>query len=346
MKGRLIALDALGGAEAAALVVDGRLEDLFLDAEDRPRPGAIFRAIADRPVKGQGGMFLRTPDGPAFLRRVKGLAPGHAVLVQVSGHAEPGKAIPVTDRLLFKSRYAIITPGAPGVNVSRAIRDETERDRLLEIAHGAFDPAAREDMGLILRSACAGGDTEGITGDIRAMAELSGAVLGDAEGESPEKLTEGDGPHELAWREWTAPAEVDGETGAFARHGVLDALEALGQPVVSLGAGASMAVEPTRALVAVDVNTGGDTSPAAGMKANLAAAKALPRELRLRGLAGQVTIDTAPMPKKDRRRFEEALRGALRTDGVETALAGWTPLGHFELHRKRDRIALCEVMPR
>ena len=105
-----------------------------------------------------------------------------------------------------------------------------------------------------------------------------------------------------------------------------------------------MYVEPTRALVAVDVNTGGDTSPAAGLKANLAAARELPRQLRLRGLGGQITLDLAPMAKKDRRGFETALRAAFRKDGVETALVGWTPLGHYELQRKRDRVALSEVL--
>ena len=56
-----------------------------------------------------------------------------------------------------------------------------------------------------------------------------------------------------------------------------------------------MVIEPTRALVAVDINTGPDTSPAAGLKANIAAIRALPRELRLRGLGGQVVIDSCPL---------------------------------------------------
>ena len=102
-----------------------------------------------------------------------------------------------------------------------------------------------------------------------------------------------------------------------------------------------MYVEPTRALVAVDVNTGGNFSPAAGLKANLAAARELPRQLRLRGLGGQVVLDLAPMGKKDRRGFETALRAAFRADTVDTALVGWTPLGHYELQRKRDRVALA-----
>ena len=137
----IIALDHLAGREAAALLVDGRLEDLLIDGS-APRPGTIYRAVADRPVKGQGGMFLRTPDGSAFLRQVKGLAPGRPILVQVTGHAEPGKAIPVTARVLFKSRYAIVTPEAPGLNISRSIRDGEERVRLHEIAHAEAQHAA------------------------------------------------------------------------------------------------------------------------------------------------------------------------------------------------------------
>jgi len=340
MKGRLIALDHLGGAEAAALMVDGRLEDLFLDS-DAPRPGAIYRGIVDRPVKGQGGMFLRTPDGAAFLRQVKGLSPGQPILVQVTGYPEPGKALPVTAKVLFKSRYAIVTPDAPGLNVSRSIRDDDRRDELLAIAHAEMDGA---EMGLILRSSCEQANDDDIAEDIRAMHDLAQAVTADADGSDPEKLTEGDGPHALAWREWTAPAQVDTSEGSFADHGVLDQVEALDSPDVPLGSGASISVEPTRALVAVDVNTGGDTSPAAGMKANLAAAKDLPRQLRLRGLGGQIVMDLAPMAKKDRRQFETSLRAAFRADIVETTLVGWTPLGHFELQRKRDRMALSEVM--
>jgi Ribonuclease G/E len=103
-----------------------------------------------------------------------------------------------------------------------------------------------------------------------------------------------------------------------------------------------MFIEPTRALVAVDVNTGGDFSPAAGLKANLAVAKALPRMLRLRGLGGQITLDLAPMPKKDRKQFELLLRSAFRSDPIETSLVGWTPLGHYELQRKRERLPISK----
>jgi ribonuclease G len=70
----------------------------------------------------------------------------------------------------------------------------------------------------------------------------------------------------------------------------------------------------------------------------------LPRELRLRGLGGQIVLDLAPMPKKDRRGFESALKAALRNDSIETVFVGWTPLGHVELQRKRARLPLVELL--
>jgi Ribonuclease G/E len=335
----VVILDHLGGVEAAARLVDGQIDDLLVDDPSRPRVGAIFRAICDRPVKGQGGMFLRLPEGgSAFLRGAKGLAPGQSILVQVTGHAEAGKAVPVTERLLFKSRYAIVTPGAPGLNVSRSIRDEEERVRLRALAEGAVD----DGMGLILRSAAEGVADEAIVEDIAAMADLARAVMADGSG-PPEALTEGDGPHVLAWRDWPEPSRVVTEAGGFAAEGVLDLIDTLRGPEVALGS-AGMYVEETRALVAVDVNTRGDTSPAAGLKANLAASKALPRALRLRGLGGQIVVDFAPMSKAHRREVEGALRAAFRADPVETSAVGWTPLGHFELQRKRERASLAAVL--
>ncbi|GGX60041.1 ribonuclease G [Tateyamaria omphalii] len=339
MKGRQICLDHLNGREAAALLVDGHLDDLLIDS-DAPRPGTVYRAVTDRPVKGQGGLFLKTPDGAAYLRGVKGIGQGETLLVQVTGYAEPGKAIPVSHKILFKSRYAIVTPDAPGLNLSRSIRDDDVRDELMALAHEGMDGS---QMGLILRSAAAGADADAVSDDIVAMRDLAETVMED-QGSGPEALTEGDGPHVLAWRDWTDTGEVVTEPGCFEEHGVLDLLDSASGARVSLGADASMFVEATRALVAVDVNTGADGSFAAGLKANLTCARMLPSALRVRGLGGQITIDLAPMPKKERKTFEAALRAALRKDDVDTVMAGWTPLGHFELQRKRARLPLAEVL--
>jgi ribonuclease G len=346
MKGSVIALGEIAGRKAAARLVDGQLDDVLIDpdpADPGPLPGAIFRAICDRPVKGQGGMFVRLPEGSGYLRQAQGLKPGQALLVQVTGWAEAGKAVPLTSRVLFKSRHAIVTPGAPGINLSRRITDEEARVRLLEIAHEVLGEAG--ETGLILRSEAAEGDDVAVAEDITAMRDLARAVLGDAEGREPELLVDGPDAHLLAWRDWPTPDQLDDAPGSFARHGVDEMIAALRTTLAPLPGGAFVHIEPTRALVAIDVNTGADTSPAAGLKANIALARALPRLLRCKGLGGQITLDLAPMPKKDRRGFEQALRAAFRADPIETVLAGWTPLGHFELQRKRERRPLHEVLP-
>lgn len=344
MKGRSVILDQINGREAAALMVDGRVEELAIAPEtDAPLPGAIYRVVADRPMKGQGGIFVKMPGCNGFLRQISGIAPGQRLLVQVSGPTEPGKAVPVTTRLLFKSRFAIITPDAPGLNVSRRIREEEMRadlTRLAEEAMAGVDPA----LGLILRSACAEAGDDEIAADIAEMRDLALAVRADLNGD-PELLVDAATPHDLAWRDWLDPVpdDVIDAPGGFEHLGVLEAIDALQSPRVDLPGGGHVWIEPTRALIAVDVNTGADTSPAAAMKANVAAARDLPRQLRLRGLGGQVVIDFAPIPKRDRNILDQVIKAAFKTDG-ESHLAGWTGLGMYELTRRRDRLTLAELL--
>ncbi|WP_370241865.1 ribonuclease E/G [Pararhodobacter marinus] len=338
MKGSVIALGQIEGREVAALIEDGVLQDLALE-QDGFATGAILRGIVGRPVKGLGGVFVDLPDGQSgFLRAPKGLRPGQPILVQVTGASEDGKALPLTLRVLFKSRYAIVTPGAPGLNISRAIRDEDTRRGLADLASEAMT-GADEELGLILRSVCEDAAEDEIAEDILSMRGLAEAVLGDIDG-APELLVDAPGPHELAWRDWGDVDEVDDSPEALDHHGVLDQLSALSRPEVRLDGGASMWIEATRAFVAVDVNTGADTSPAAGLKASIAAARDLPRQLRLRGLGGMVIVDFAPCPKRDRHVLEQVIGKAFRADAGEATMAGWTPLGNYELARKRDRAAL------
>ncbi len=341
MKGTLAAFDTLNGRRAAALLKDGVLEDLVVTPSgDRIAPGTIYRARVGRPMKGQGGVFLETPEGRLFLRQAKGLSEAASILVQTTSFAEAGKAPPVTAKLTIKSRYALATPGAPGVNISRAIRDEERRTELREIA----DEVERTgDVGLIIRSSAADAADDDIRADIAATLGVAVSIASEGAG-PPERLLDGPEAEDIAYREWPIPDETDSEPGSFARHGIdemIDALLASGHP---LPGGGSVFVEPTRALVAVDINSGKDTSPAAGLKANIAAIRALPRLLRLLGLGGQIVVDMAPMPKRDRVRVEQQIRSALKSDSVETAFVGWTPLGHAEFQRKRERLPLWEVL--
>lgn len=342
MKGRQLLIESLpAGGHAAALMIDGRLEDLLIDpdpADTTPRAEAIFRAVPQRPMKGMGGVMVDLGAGHSgFLRGPKLPAPGRPLFVQVTGSAEAGKAQPVSARPILKARHAILTPGAPGINVARSLRDP-ERRAALEALGTAGMAGAAAESGLILRTAANDAADEVIARDIAGLlAEWRAlAIAGE-----PGLVRRAPGAREEALREWREPGDPVRESrGALADAGVWEEVDALRRPEVPLGPW-SLAIEPTRALVAVDVNTGGDTTPAAGLKANLAAAADLPRQLRLRGLGGQVVIDFAPMPRAERPRVERALAQALRADGIDTNVVGWTPLGHLELQRKRVRRPLA-----
>jgi Ribonuclease G/E len=188
--------------------------------------------------------------------------------------------------------------------------------------------------GLILRSAAEHGDDTLILKDIEAQRAAADLALGATE---PGLVLDGPGAWALGTREWQGD-QLDEQPGSFARHNVLDLLAPFTSTRFGLSGGAYGYIEPTRALVAVDVNTGADMSPAAGLKANLALVRELSTQLLVRGLGGQIVIDCAPMAKRDRAGFDSSLRTALRADPVETALVGWTQLGHYELQRKRERL--------
>ncbi|MEM9782165.1 MAG: ribonuclease E/G [Pseudomonadota bacterium] len=407
MKGRIVALTSVtGGRPAAALLVNGVLEDLIVDAGDgQPLTGEIFAATVIRRNAKAGGAFLDLGCGASgFLRDAKGTRDGERVLVQVASQPEPGKAVPVSTRVLYKHRLLIHTPGAPGINVSRQIKDPEERDRLTAGVERAASPfldvwraegeatllddaaekaarrrqriAARgrmlDDGGIIVRAAAEGAPgeiiAEALEWPLAARAEAEALLRG---GENDTRL-----PHD-AWQEaiteWCHPlpdqlladgsaaALIDAQTAEgrlddalagrvtaargdpFDALGVWDMAATLSAPKVDLAGGGSIVIEPTTALVAIDVNTGGDFGPDAGVRANVEAARLLPRLLRLRGLGGQVVVDFAPMAKKERRRLEDALKAALKRDPIETAAHGFSTMGLYELQRKRERRPL--VLP-
>ena len=372
MKGRVIVIDTPAARpSAAALVVNGRLEDLILDPPTDaglPMVGDVITARLTRKLPGKGGAFCDLGDGThGFLRDAGGLGEGASALVQVTSLPEPGKAVGVSPRILFKGPNLILTPGATGVNVSRAIKDPDERARLEAGAATALSAAGIEGTGIIVRTGA-----EGVEGDVlQGELERLGAVHAAASAAVRDRVAWSgrDGAARMvALREWVHPlpdqvlvpsalAEAAANPWGDARlsericavpdpfeaAGIWDQVEALRSPEVAV-AGGSMVIEATRALVAVDVNTGGDFSPAAGLKANIAAIRDLPRQLRLRGLGGQIVVDFAPMPKRERKGFDATVKAAFRRDPIETSLVGWTTMGLYELQRKRERWPLNEVL--
>jgi len=162
---------------------DERLEECVRRGEDlgildpqpgdrTPAPGEIYAARIDRLVPKAGAAFVRIADShQGYLREAKGLREGEKVVVQVSSFPEPGKAAPVSRNLLFKSRWLILTPGRPGVNVSRNIKSASDRERLT-----ACIDLRDEDCGVILRTAARNATDDDLRRAFAAMAETVRAL--------------------------------------------------------------------------------------------------------------------------------------------------------------------------
>ncbi len=336
-KGAFIAFDTFNSRGCAAMLYDGLLVDLLMDMPENSAgevvPEAIYFATAGRDLPRQKAMMVDLGAGATGFLKYKTPPKDRAFLVQVKTHVGEGKAAPVRESPLLKGRYIILVLGESGaVNVSKAI-DPDRRDALKTAVADAAG-----DASVILRTTCQDGlladiiaelrDMVLLAADIRARCTGGGIAVGLVHAAPSARV--------LALRDWGDVPIID-EAGCFERLGVADQIESLDSPIAGLPNGARMVIESTSALVAVDVDTGGDFGGDAGARANFACAGDLPRQLRLRGLGGQIVIDPAPMPKRDRARFEMILRKALTGDDVPTEMVGWTKLGHYELQRKRSR---------
>ncbi len=160
MKGRVIALSDV--PSGAALIVDGRLEDLLLsDPADGPSPGDVCAVRVARKLSTAGAFCTLPGGGQGYLREARDLREGDRMLAQVQSLPEPDKAIPLTTRLLFKGPRLILTPDAPGVNVSRRIGNDAERARLARSVGDALTVRAAENTeltraGIIVRTEARG----------------------------------------------------------------------------------------------------------------------------------------------------------------------------------------------
>ncbi|MGE4351822.1 MAG: ribonuclease E/G, partial [Bdellovibrionales bacterium] len=111
-------------------------------------------------------------------------------------------------------------------------------------------------------------------------------------------------------------------------------LDALVAPVVPLGKGGSLVIEPTSALVAIDVNAGSATNMTA---VNLIAVKEIARQIRLRNLSGILVVDCLKMAARaDSSKVMNAMTRAVESDPVQTHVFGMSKLGLLELTRRRQ----------
>jgi ribonuclease G len=188
---------------------------------------------------------------------------------------------------------------------------------------------------------------------------LVGRLL-DAFAETPpDRIVIDDRPTLAAARSWVARqppafrsalALHEGSEDIFEQHGVDDDLAAAMGARVALPGGAALIIESAAAMTVIDVDggdaVGGRGDPEkAGLGANLAAAAAAARQIRLRNLAGAIVIDFISMERRAHRdRVGAALEEALADDPAEPRILGWTRLGHVELTRRRRHKPLAEML--
>ena len=310
---------------------------------------------------------------------------GQEILVQVTKEPLPNKGARVTTQVTLPGRFAVYLPTVAHAGVSRKIEDETERLRLRAILEAAREDGALGRGGVIVRTAGEGRSAEEIAADLAYLAELWKGVARRAETAGPPALVHQD--FDLALRvvrdlvsaEFTViwvdgeetyarivefldqvqpqlvgrvklddPEKSGGRT-LFDRFGIERELEAALRPKVWLKSGGYLVINPTEALVAIDVNTGRYVGKhnleETALTTNLEAVEEVVRQIRLRDLGGIIVLDLIDMIEQEHReQVFQALEGELRKDRSKNKVLTISEFGLVEITRKRSRANLERLL--
>ncbi|MEL6878024.1 MAG: ribonuclease E/G, partial [Pseudomonadota bacterium] len=137
----------------------------------------------------------------------------------------------------------------------------------------------------------------------------------------------------------------------FQRYGAEDQLRAMYDPMVQLKSGGYLVINPTEALVSIDINSGRSTKEhgieQTAVATNLEAAREIARQLRLRDMAGLVVIDFIDMEYNSNvRKVEKAMKEALKTDRARIQVGRISGFGLMEMSRQRLRTGVLEATTR
>ncbi len=137
-------------------------------------------------------------------------------------------------------------------------------------------------------------------------------------------------------------------TPLFQRYGVEDQLSAMYQPIVQLKSGGYLVINPTEALVSIDINSGRSTREhnieQTAYNTNLEAAQEIARQLRLRDMAGLIVIDFIDMEQNSHvRKVEKAMKEALKNDRARIQVGRISSFGLMEMSRQRLRTGVLEA---
>jgi ribonuclease G len=305
------------------------------------------------------------------------LKPGQEIIVQVVKDPLPNKGARISTHVTLPGRYLVLLPTVRHFGVSRRIDDDAERERLLRLLNEL--PVA--GGGLIVRTVGGGRGPEEFESDLAYLSKLWEKIRHRAGKVSAPTLLHQDLDLALRvvrdlLRQDFSVLWVDGEEtyerivefldqvqpslvakvklfrqGAtlFEQFGIEDQIEAALKSKVWLKSGGYIVINPTEALVAIDVNTGRfvgqrnleDTV----LQTNLEAVAEIVRQIRLRDLGGIIVIDLIDMVEQaHREQVFSSLENEIKKDRAKTKLLNISEFGLVEITRKRSRANLERLL--
>jgi ribonuclease E len=349
-----------------------------------PSIDAAFVNLGDAERNG----FIHVSDlGPLKLKRTAGsitelLAPQQKVLVQVMKEPTGNKGPRLTGNVSLPGRYLVLMPYGRGVNLSRRIRNEQERNRLRALAI-LVKPAG---MGLLVRTEAEGVSEEAVIEDLESLQKQWENIQQEAVVTRPPSLLNRDDDfiqrvlrdmysaevnrivadssvgikrikqHLMSWNAGRSPQGVlidqhRDRVPILEFFRVNAAIREALRPRVDLPSGGYIIIERTEALTVIDVNSGSFTRSATARETvlwtNCEAASEIARQLRLRNIAGVIIVDFIDMDsRRDQLQVLEQFNRALRADKARPQIAQLSELGLVELTRKRQGQNIYELFGR
>lgn len=303
------------------------------------------------------------------------------LLVQVVKEERGNKGAALTTYLSLAGRYCVLMPNTShGGGISRKISNAGDRKRLKAIMADLELPSS---MGCIVRTAGLQRTKTEIKRDFDYLARLwdeirdktltssaPALVYGDSDlmkrairdiynKDIDEVIVEGDEGYRQAkdFMRLLMPTHAkkvkhySDPVPLYQRAGVEDQLAAMYHPVVQLKSGGYLVINPTEALVSIDINSGRSTREhnieQTATATNLEAAQEIARQLRLRDMAGLVVIDFIDMDHGSNvRKVEKAMKEALKNDRARIQVGRISSFGLMEMSRQRLRTGVLEASTR
>ena len=299
------------------------------------------------------------------------------MLVQVVKEERGNKGAALTTYLSLAGRYSVLMPNtARGGGISRKITNAADRKRLKEITSDLEVP---QGMGVILRTAGASRTKAEVKRDFEYLMRLWESVreltlksqapcLVYEEGSLIKRtirdlynkdIDEVQVAGEDAFREakdfmrMIMPSHAKNvqlykeDQPLFSKFGIEAQLDSMFSPTVTLPSGGYIVINPTEALVSIDVNSGRSTKEHniedTALQTNLEAADEVARQLRLRDLAGLIVIDFIDMMEnRSNRAVERKLKDCLKDDRARIQVGRISHFGLMEMSRQRIRFGVVE----